>query len=88
MSESSGKFSPKTPHTASTVDTTLDRSAARDGPESNGWFTPSVGDKPFEEPPLLPDQPSKDRQHEQLKHEIMAQFDVFTELDPLGTMLS
>ncbi|KAJ8910787.1 hypothetical protein NQ315_015128 [Exocentrus adspersus] len=32
-----------------------------------------------------PAEPTKDEKHEQTKQEILSQFDVFTELDPLGT---
>ncbi|KAF5280274.1 hypothetical protein FQR65_LT03082 [Abscondita terminalis] len=92
---SSSIFSPKTPRTIgsveeSAVDVSLfssdrnfnfshDLNSSRK--ESTGdWFQPS--EKVFEEPPLVPE-PSKD-QHELTKQEILSQFDVFTELDPLG----
>ncbi|RZC36376.1 disabled, partial [Asbolus verrucosus] len=47
------------------------------------WFTPSATVSGiFEEPPLVPE-PTKDEKHEMTKQEILSQFDVFTELDPL-----
>lgn len=55
--------------------------------ESGGadWFPPSFGNSLFEEPSsiVLPEL-AKDEKHEAAKQEIMSQFDVFTELDPLG----
>lgn len=53
-----------------------------DEPSSGDWYTPSAGNSLFEEPPLVPE-PPKD-QHEAKKKEILSQFDVFTDLDPLG----
>ncbi|XP_049817502.1 protein disabled isoform X2 [Aethina tumida] len=92
-SESSSVFSPKTPHT-STSETPnqisissysrakSDFSFSQDEPGSGDWFTP--GANSLFEDSLLPE-PTKDERHEIAKQEIMSQFDVFTELDPLGT---
>lgn len=60
-----------------------DFSSSHDEPSSGNWFTPSAGNSILEEPPLVPE-PSKDEKHEMTKQEILSQFDVFTELDPLG----
>lgn len=49
---------------------------------NDDWFTQSTKSI-FEEPPLVPE-PTKDEKHEMTKQEILSQFDVFTELDPLG----
>ncbi|XP_063921494.1 protein disabled isoform X2 [Zophobas morio] len=102
-SETSSLFSPRTPRTGGSLDTSSDTSLfnSRDGkskkdifahelsssqPESTSedWFTQSGGKSIFEEPPLVPE-PTKDEKHEMTKQEILSQFDVFTELDPLGT---
>lgn len=104
VSESSSIFSPKTPHTGVSIDSSVadsslfsatrdlntpkeftfshDFNSSHDEPSSGDWFTPSAGNSLFEEPPLVPEQP-KD-QHEAKKKEILSQFDVFTDLDPLG----
>lgn len=58
--------------------------SSHEEPSSGDWFTPSVGDKVFEEPPLVPEPSKEQQQHELTKQEILSQFDVFTELDPLG----
>ncbi|KAJ8972313.1 hypothetical protein NQ314_000228 [Rhamnusium bicolor] len=95
-SESSSLFSPKTPHTGASVDTSSsdkkkdfsfshDFNSSHEEPSSGDWFTPSAGNSIFEEPPLPIQEPTKDEKHEQTKQEILSQFDVFTELDPLGT---
>ncbi|XP_072389081.1 protein disabled isoform X3 [Diabrotica undecimpunctata] len=92
ISETSSIFSPKTPHTGTTLDSekkkdfsfSHDLSSSHDEPSSGDWFTPSAGNSIFEDSTSLPE-PSKDEKHEQAKQEIMSQFDVFTELDPLGT---
>ncbi|KAG5897297.1 hypothetical protein JTB14_011462 [Gonioctena quinquepunctata] len=92
-SESSSLFSPKTPHTNATVDTSSsekkkdfsfshDFNSSHEEPSSGDWFTPSGGNSIFEDPSPLPE-PPKDEKHEQTKQEILSQFDVFTELDPL-----
>ncbi|XP_063921496.1 protein disabled isoform X4 [Zophobas morio] len=102
-SETSSLFSPRTPRTGGSLDTSSDTSLfnSRDGkskkdifahelsssqPESTSedWFTQSGGKSIFEEPPLVPE-PTKDEKHEMTKQEILSQFDVFTELDPLGS---
>ncbi|VEN49122.1 unnamed protein product [Callosobruchus maculatus] len=95
-SESSSIFSPKTSHTGSTstVEPTSKRDftfshefeSSHEEPSSGDWFTPSAGNSIFEESATLPvAEPTKDEKHEQTKQEILSQFDVFTELDPLGT---
>ncbi|KAK5648976.1 hypothetical protein RI129_003868 [Pyrocoelia pectoralis] len=98
-SESSSVFSPKTPRTGGSVEGnnvadslfssernfnfSHELSSSHDEPTSGDWFTPTPNDKIFDEPPLVPE-PSKEQQHELTKQEILSQFDVFTELDPLG----
>ncbi|XP_056645938.1 protein disabled isoform X2 [Diorhabda sublineata] len=92
VSETSSIFSPKTPHTGTTIDSdkkkdfsfTQDLSSSHDEPSSGDWFTPSAGNSIFEDSTSI-QEPSKDEKHEQTKQEILSQFDVFTELDPLGT---
>lgn len=106
MSESSSIFSPKTPHTGISIDSSANDSSIvntsrdlntpkeftfsqdfqSDEHSSGDWFTPSAGNSLFEEPPLVPEQ-SKD-QHEAKKKEILSQFDVFTDLDPLGEIIT
>ncbi|KAK4884258.1 hypothetical protein RN001_000529 [Aquatica leii] len=98
-SESSNSiFSPKTPRTIGSVEESAadvslfssernfsfshDLSSSREEATSGDWFQPNNNDKVFDEPPLVPE-PTKD-QHELTKQEILSQFDVFTELDPLG----
>nr|XP_022904079.1 protein disabled isoform X2 [Onthophagus taurus] len=96
-SDSSSLFSPKTPHTAGSLDTLAESSvkepnlshdfSLNDEPSSGDWFTPPAGNSLFEEPPLAPE-PAKSAnqdQHEKKKQDILSQFDVFTDLDPLGT---
>lgn len=61
-----------------------DFNSSHEEPSSGDWFTPSGGNSIFEEPPLPIQEPTKDEKHEQTKQEILSQFDVFTELDPLG----
>lgn len=95
-SESSSVFSPKTPH-LSTGDSTSDKknftfsqdfSSSHEDHSSGDWFTPSGPINIFEESSPLPVlEPSKDEKHEKAKQEIMSQFDVFTDLDPLGNFL-
>ncbi|CAH1954612.1 unnamed protein product [Acanthoscelides obtectus] len=93
-SESSSIFSPKPSHKSST--STIEPSSIREftfshefessheEPSSGDWFAPSAGNSIFEEPSPLPvTEPTKDEKHEQTKQEILSQFDVFTELDPL-----
>ncbi|XP_074037034.1 DAB adaptor protein isoform X3 [Leptinotarsa decemlineata] len=92
-SESSSIFSPKTPHTGASMDTDKKKdfsfshefNSSHEEPSSGDWFTPSAGNSIFEDPSPLPSEPTKDDKHEQTKQEILSQFDVFTELDPLGT---
>ncbi|CAH1163912.1 unnamed protein product [Phaedon cochleariae] len=94
-SETSSLFSPKTPHTGATINT--EDSDKKNGfsfsqdfnsshevsePSSGDWFTPSAGNSIFEDTSPVPES-MKDEKHEQAKKEIMSQFDVFTELDPL-----
>ncbi|CAG9764503.1 unnamed protein product [Ceutorhynchus assimilis] len=64
-----------------------DVNSSHDEPSSGDWFNPSFGNSIFEEPPAVSaaEPTSKDDKHEAAKQEIMSQFDVFTELDPLGT---
>ncbi|KAF7277837.1 hypothetical protein GWI33_009095 [Rhynchophorus ferrugineus] len=63
-----------------------DFNSSHEEPSSGDWFTPSFGNRIFEEPaPLVTTESVKDEKHEAAKQEIMSQFDVFTELDPLGT---
>lgn len=89
VSETGSVFSPKTPHTGTTIDSdkkkdfsfSHDLSSSHDEPSSGDWFTPSAGNSIFED--SAPPEPSKDEKHEQTKQEILSQFDVFTELDPL-----
>lgn len=59
--------------------------SSHEEPSSGDWFNPSFGNNIFEEPSsIVPATESvKDEKHEAAKQEIMAQFDVFTELDPL-----
>ncbi|XP_017777632.1 PREDICTED: protein disabled isoform X2 [Nicrophorus vespilloides] len=99
-SESSSLFSPKTGADSTSANdlfgsrnlgtpkefTFNEFNSSHDEPSSGDWFTPSGGNSLFEDapPPTTEQQPSKD-QHETVKQEIMSQFDVFTELDPLGT---
>ncbi|XP_068894247.1 protein disabled isoform X8 [Tenebrio molitor] len=103
-SESSNVFSPRTPHTVSSLDASCadpslissretknkkevfapDLSSSRQESNSNDWFNQSTTKNIFEEPTLVPE-PTKDEKHEMTKQEILSQFDVFTELDPLGT---
>lgn len=59
-----------------------DFNSSHEEPTSGDWFTPTRGNSLFEEPALVPE-PVKD-QHELKKQEILSQFDVFTDLDPLG----
>ncbi|XP_031327904.1 protein disabled isoform X5 [Photinus pyralis] len=98
-SESSSVFSPKTPRTGGSIEGsnaadsvfnsernfnfTHELSSCHDEPLSGDWFTPIAIDKVFDELSLVPE-PSKELQHELAKQEILSQFDVFTELDPLG----
>nr|CAH7729167.1 unnamed protein product [Callosobruchus chinensis] len=92
-SESSSIFSPKISHTGSTStaeptkrDFTFSNEfeSSHEEPSSGDWFTPSAGNSIFEESaPLSVAEPTKDEKHEQTKLEILSQFDVFTELDPL-----
>ncbi|KAJ8962804.1 hypothetical protein NQ318_001203 [Aromia moschata] len=93
-SDSGSLFSPKTPQTGASVDTvgsdkkkdfsfSQDFSSSHDEPSSGDWITSSAGNNIFEEPPLPVKEPTKDEKHEQAKKEILSQFDVFTELDPL-----
>jgi hypothetical protein len=60
-----------------------DLSSSRQESNSNDWFNQSTTKNIFEEPTLVPE-PTKDEKHEMTKQEILSQFDVFTELDPLG----
>ncbi|XP_045476508.1 protein disabled isoform X2 [Harmonia axyridis] len=63
-----------------------DFSSSHEEPSSGEWFTPS--NSLFEETTLLSDtaqKTAKDEKLEQTKKEILSQFDVFTDLDPLGT---
>ncbi|KAL1501097.1 hypothetical protein ABEB36_006485 [Hypothenemus hampei] len=56
--------------------------------DSSDWFNTSFPSNTiFEDTAPLPHHtdPVKDEKHEVVKQEIMSQFDVFTELDPLGT---
>ncbi|CAH0552143.1 unnamed protein product [Brassicogethes aeneus] len=90
-SESSSVFSPKTPNTADSANLTSRSGHSRKDfsfshdfvssrEETSGdWFTPS--NSIFEE--ALIAEPTKDEKHELAKQEILSQFDVFTELDPL-----
>lgn len=57
--------------------------SSHDEPSSGDWFTPPPGNSLLEESSALVPEPQKD-QHEIAKQEILSQFDVFTELDPLG----
>lgn len=92
-SDSSSVFSPKTPHT-NTGDSISDKknftfsqdfSTSHEDHSSGDWFAPSANINIFTEPSTLPVlEPTKDEKHEKAKQEIMSQFDVFTELDPLG----
>ncbi|XP_018579344.1 protein disabled isoform X2 [Anoplophora glabripennis] len=90
-SDSSSLFSPKTPHTASSADHDKKKdfsfshefNSSHEEPSSGDWFTPLEGNSIFEESPLPIQEPTKDEKHEQTKQEILSQFDVFTELDPL-----
>lgn len=93
-SDSSSVFSPKTPH-LSTGDSVSEKknfsfsqdfSSSHEDHSSGDWFTPSGTINIFEEPAALPvlEPTTKDEKHEKAKQEIMSQFDVFTELDPLG----
>ncbi|XP_008195099.1 protein disabled isoform X2 [Tribolium castaneum] len=92
-SDSSSVFSPRTPHTATSLDASCDNSLIKSRDEKikkdafphhdDDWFTQSTKSI-FKEPPLVPE-PTKDEKHEMTKQEILSQFDVFTELDPLGT---
>ncbi|XP_065166906.1 protein disabled isoform X3 [Atheta coriaria] len=63
--------------------------SSHDEPSSGDWFTPPAGNSLFEDAPSsLPPTAGitdKEKQHEQAKQDILSQFDVFTELDPLGT---
>ncbi|XP_066249768.1 protein disabled isoform X3 [Euwallacea similis] len=53
---------------------------------SGDWFIPTFGNSLFEESVISAQpEPTRDEKHEAAKQEIMSQFDVFTELDPLGT---
>ncbi|KAH1001097.1 hypothetical protein HUJ04_013353 [Dendroctonus ponderosae] len=62
-----------------------DFSTSHDEHTSGDWFNPSFDSNIFEEPTaLVAAEPLKDEKHEAAKQEIMSQFDVFTELDPLG----
>ncbi|XP_044747407.1 protein disabled isoform X2 [Coccinella septempunctata] len=63
-----------------------DFSSSHEEPSSGEWFTPS--NSLFEDSTLLSDTAQKETKEdklEQTKKEILSQFDVFTELDPLGT---
>ncbi|KAH1001073.1 hypothetical protein HUJ04_013332 [Dendroctonus ponderosae] len=61
-----------------------DFSTSHDEHTSGDWFNPSFDSNIFEEPTaLVAAEPLKDEKHEAAKQEIMSQFDVFTELDPL-----
>lgn len=51
---------------------------------SGDWCTPPHTNSILEEPPLVPE--SSSDLHETRKQEILSQFDVFTELDPLGLL--
>lgn len=96
-SDSSSLFSPKTPHIGHSTDGTAsdvlankkdfnfsqDFNSSHEEPSSGDWFTPSAGNSLFEEPSSL-QEATKDEKHERAKQEILSQFDVFTELDPLG----
>ncbi|XP_044264647.1 protein disabled isoform X2 [Tribolium madens] len=86
-SDSSSVFSPRTPHTASCDNSLIksrDDKVKKDAfPQQDDWFT-QPAKSIFKEPPLVPE-PTKDEKHEMTKQEILSQFDVFTELDPLGT---
>lgn len=94
-SESGSLFSPKTPHTATSTDTLGDAKdlnvshdfSLNDEPSSGDWFTPPAGNSLFEEPSLVVEATKGPDQHEKKKQEILSQFDVFTDLDPLGKFL-
>lgn len=97
-SDSSSVFSPKTPH-LSTGDSISDKknftfsqdfNISHEDHNSEDWFNSTGTINIFEEPAPLPllEPTTKDDKHEKAKQEIMSQFDVFTELDPLGNHLT
>ena len=101
-SESGSLFSPKTPHTLSNADQISDTSLLASPKEANfcnefntsydetsnstEWFSPPSTTKVFDQPSVMVAEQPKD-EHEKKKQEILSQFDVFTELDPLGIHL-
>ncbi|CAG9863532.1 unnamed protein product [Phyllotreta striolata] len=88
-SESGSVFSPKTPRTGKAptrerkkdFSFSSDLSGSRDD-EGSDWFAVASGDDGVSQELA---KPSRDEKHERAKREILSQFDVFTELDPLGT---
>lgn len=93
--DASSAHQTKTPHSATSVAASDDTSFHRtvfnfshdfntsgENTSSSDWFTP---------PPTIEIQksavPTAADQHEAIKQEILSQFDVFTELDPLGLSL-
>lgn len=61
-----------------------DFNSSHEEQNSGHWFTPTFGSNQFEESnSLRPTETVTDENHEAKKQEIMSQFDVFTELDPL-----
>ncbi|XP_050312433.1 uncharacterized protein LOC126747689 isoform X2 [Anthonomus grandis grandis] len=100
ISESSNKTPPNTAASVDSASDSLfsaktnqefsfsrDFQGSHEEPSSGDWFNASFGNSIFEEPSaIIPTtEPTKDEKHEATKQEIMSQFDVFTELDPLGT---
>ncbi|XP_060523966.1 protein disabled [Cylas formicarius] len=100
MSDVTSIFSPKTPHIPRNLETGGDTfrelseafpfsqelSGSQDQTLSADWFSGSEKfNEPVSIPEVLKEDKIRDEKHEMTKREILSQFDVFTELDPLGT---
>ncbi|GJQ66151.1 Dab [Trypoxylus dichotomus] len=74
-------------YTSKDINLSHDFNLSHDEPSSGDWFTPPASNNFFEEQPLAPEQTKANNQdqHEKKKQEILSHFDVFTDLDPLGT---
>lgn len=88
---SSALFSPKTPKTGDSTSTEAQNlfKVSQEDSASCDWFTPTGSDSLFEDPPQTTEEVQKEQPTETTPQEtnasILSQFDVFTELDPLGT---
>lgn len=60
-----------------------DFNTSHDQTTKGDWFNSSSDANGLEKPFFVPE-PTKEEKHEKAKLEILSQFDVFTDLDPLG----